>query len=47
MKTLHESAQEFDKRLQELIKAIRDVPEIAFIERQMRKVLNWLEKALS
>ncbi len=47
MKTLQESGQEFNKRLQELIEAIRDVPTIVFIERQMRKILDWLEKKLS
>ena len=47
MKTLQESGQEFNKRLQELIKAIKEVPSIAFIERQMIKILDWLEKKLS
>ena len=47
MKTLQESGQEFNKRLQELIKAINEVPSISFIERQMIKILDWLEKKLS
>ncbi len=47
MKTLQESGQEFNKRLQELIKAIKEVPSIAFIEKLMIRTLVWLEKKLS
>ena len=47
MKTLQESGQEFNKRLQELIKVIKEVPSIVFIEKLMIKALVWLEKKLS
>lgn len=41
---MKESSQELNKRLQEFVKAVRSTPSVAFIEKLMRRVLDWLVK---